>query len=225
MSFAERWRTRPWKTRSGSRKKNTARFRPCSRRRRRSLLPSSMLRDGSSSSAAWVLLHCERRSFVGNFRNARSRGVYWTPAARRGVTKSDRSANPVAEPGDFVAGRAVAGVAGAERRVRVARSRARPGAVLPAGNSRGRGVELFLLPRDSTDKRSHRHHFAVHGAGLGAALYRSTGRAAAIVAQKRGGGTGRNGLCAGGRLCRLAPPSRCGRNRGRTTGCIFLCVL
>src|SRR4029077_17724515 len=100
-----------------------------------------------------LLLHCECGLSVGNFGDARSRGIHWTPAAGRGLAKNDRSVDPLAEPYDFVAGRAITCAVGAERGVRAARSRARPGAVFSAWNSGRRGVELSLLPRNSTDER------------------------------------------------------------------------
>ena len=224
-----RCRRKPWKMRCGSRKKNIARFPPCWRRRRRSPTPSSTSREGWPSSAARLLLYRECGPAVGYLGDARSRGVHRASAAGLSLgasLKKDRSADPVAKPCNSVAGCAVAGAAGAQRSVRAARSRARPGAVLPAGNSGSRGFELFLLPRDSTDERSDGHHPAIHSAGLGAALYGGTRSATAVVAEKRGGGTGGGRLRAGGRLCRLGRlPHGCNRSHGRTAGCIFLCVL
>src|SRR5579859_1706910 len=149
--------------RYGFRKKSIARFPPCWRRRQRSPTPSSTRRDdgrssGSTSSAAGIFLYRECGFFVGSLRNARTRGVYRPPAAGhfpRGFPEEDRSANPVAEPRNVIAGRLVAGAAGAKRGVGTARARARPGAVLSARDSWSRGLELSLLPRDSTDQRGH----------------------------------------------------------------------
>src|SRR5208282_763867 len=189
----------------GFRKKNTARSPPCWRRQRRSLTPLSTCRESWPSSAPGLLLHRECGLSVGSLGDARSRGVHRASAARRGVargvtrdfTRKDRSADPVAKPCNFVAGCAVAGAAGAERSVRAARSRARSGAVLSAWNSRGCGLELFLLPRHPTNERSDGHHSAIHSPGLGAALYGSTRSATAIVAENRGRGISGDGLRVG----------------------------
>src|SRR5229473_2987775 len=227
MSFAVRYRGKPWKTRCGFRKKSTARFPPCWRRLRRSRTPLSTFREGLPSSPAGVLLYCECGISLGNFGDARARGIHWTSAAGRGVAKDDRSADPLAEPCNFVAGRAITCPAGAERSVRAARSRARPVTVFPAWNSGSRGVELSLLPCNSTDERGDGDHPAIHGAGLGAALYggaRGAGKKT-VVAENRRGWTRGNRLRAGGRLCRLGRlPHGHSWSHRCATGCIFVRV-
>src|SRR6202521_5354979 len=212
MSFAGRCRRKVWKTRCGYRKKNTARFLPCWRRLRKSPTPLSTFREGWRSSAAGVLLYWECSLSVGHFGDAGSRGIHWPSAAGLRFAKNDRPVDLVAEPYNFVVSGGVAGPARAQRSVRSARSWARPVTVFPAWNPGSRGVELSLPPCDSADERSDGHHPAIHGPGLGAALYGGTRSAAAVAAEQRGGGTGRDGLRAGGRLCRLG---RLPHGRGR----------
>ncbi len=67
-SFAERCRKKPWKTRSGSRKKSTARFPPCWRKRRRSPTPSSTLREGPLLIRCGVTFISGAQHFSGEFR-------------------------------------------------------------------------------------------------------------------------------------------------------------
>src|ERR1019366_5540954 len=110
-------REKPWKTRCGSRKKNTARFPPCWRRPQRSLTRSSMFREGwpssgCPSSAARLLLYRECGPAVEYLGDAWSRGVHWASVAGLfpgSFTQEDRSADPVAEPCDSISGCAVAG--------------------------------------------------------------------------------------------------------------------
>src|SRR5271155_3039845 len=207
MLFTGQCRRRPWKTRCGFRKKNTARSPPCWRRRRRSLTPLSTLREGRHSSrrssASGLLLHRERGVSLGCVGDARPRGVHRASAAGRSVAGKDRSANLVAEPRNLITGGSVAGAVGAERSARAARSRARPGAAFPAWSSRGRSIELFLLSCNSTDERSDGDHPAIYGASVGIAVYDDPRSATAVVAQKRGGGIGGDRVRACGRLCRL----------------------
>src|SRR5260370_17011274 len=213
--------------RCGSRKKSTARFLPCWRRLQRSPSPSSTWREGQPSSAAGLLLYRKCGPSVGYLRDARSRCLHRAPVAGRDVAGcvpwKDRSANPVAEPRNFIAGGAIAGAAGAERSLRAACSPARRGAIFPAWNSGSRDVELSLLPRDSKDERGNGHHPAIHGAGLGVALYGGARSAASVVAEKRGGGAGRRRLCAGGRLRRFGGlPHACRRPPASPPASLFL---
>src|ERR1700730_16822074 len=232
MSFAGRCRGRPWKTRCGFRKKSTARFPPCWRKLRRSRTPLSTFREGRASSATRLFLYWECGPSVGHFGDAGSRGIHWTSATGRRVARSgaknDRPADPLAEPRNALAGGAVAGTAGAQRSPRATRSAARPGAAFPARNPGSCSIKLSLLPLDSTDERGDCDHSAIHGAGLGSALYggaRGAGKKT-VVAENRGGGTGGRRLRARGRFRRFRRlPHGRGRCHRCVTGCIFLCVL
>src|SRR5271170_815951 len=177
----------------GSRKKSTARFPPCWKRPRRSPAPLSTCRDGRATSecAPRLLLYRERGLSMGCLGDARPRRFHRAPAAGRSFARKHRSAHPLPEPRYSVAGGALAGAAAAERSVGTTRSRTRSAAVLSAGSFRSRCLELSLLPCHPTNKRSHSHHSAIHGAGLGVALHRGARSATAIPAEKRGGGVGR----------------------------------
>src|SRR5208283_5048201 len=217
---------KPWKMPCTFRKRSTARFPPCWRKRQRLLTLSSTSREGESSSAAGLPLYRERSPALGHLGDARSRGLHRASAAGGGVTGKHRSADPVAEPRSSVAGGVVARAAGAPGSVRVARSRPRLDAVFPAGNSRCSGLELFLLPRDSADERGNGHHPAIHGSSLGVALYGAARSKAAVIAKGRGGGVGRRRLRAGRRLCwRGRLPHGRDRSHGCVAGCLFFCVL
>src|SRR6202041_1634503 len=194
-----------WKTPYNFRKKNTARFQRCSKRRPRLPTRSSTWREArptapgtnSTTCAPRLSLYRRRGVVLGSFGNARTRGVYRASASRRSVSRGHQSSDPFTKPRDAFAGGAVADSFDAPRMDCPESAATRLSDARSPGRSGRRGVELSLLRRDSADERCDRDHSAIHGAGVGTAVYDRARSAASIRSQDRGGCVGGCGLHAG----------------------------
>ena len=103
---------------------------------------------------------------------------------RRGPA-SHRLAHSLANA-DFVLAARVASAAGRPARLAAHQApHARPHPMPRARNARRGRVELFLLRRDSENERRHRHHRAIHRAGLGAAVCSCPRTAETFAAESR----------------------------------------
>src|SRR5580704_15224440 len=117
----ERYQKKGWKTRYDFRKRSTARFPRCWRRRQRSPIPSSTFREGWRSSAARLFLYRKRGVSLGNFSDPWPRGIYRASAARwrtaQDFTGKYRPLSPITESSDHIAGSVVADIAHAKRNI------------------------------------------------------------------------------------------------------------
>ena len=131
---------------------------------------------------------------MGRGRHSRTSCFYRATPAQGTTASAHRSADPVAKPYDVFFHCSFDRAGAASRLESIAATRLRFSTDVRAGHSRRGRVQLPLLPRDSKNRRSHRHHLAIHGANLGIAIYRRARPTEAHGSANRGRGLAVTGI-------------------------------